>query len=193
MIAVETQKELAGRKVLEQQNLILYNPGVSQWLPPPYLPLTPSFQCERCQLGNHVCAVSPSRIEKGLGVRCESCIRLKQGCSLYTESPTKKKTDDPSAPKKKKRAKPSALVIEDSDLEILAAPKTIKVPRAAKPAASSSSRTTLVSPNPVSSFFFLLTFSFRPPPHMSRCLQRADLLLRRRLPRSHPSLFPQIR
>ena len=28
LIAVETQKEQAGRKVLEQQNLILYNPGV---------------------------------------------------------------------------------------------------------------------------------------------------------------------
>ena len=28
LIAMETQKEQAGRKVLEQQNLILYNPGV---------------------------------------------------------------------------------------------------------------------------------------------------------------------
>ena len=36
LIAVETQKELAGRKVLEQQNLILYNPGVSQPFPSPF-------------------------------------------------------------------------------------------------------------------------------------------------------------
>jgi hypothetical protein len=139
LVDAEMQKELAGHRILAEQNLIPQDPKVSRLRLPLSALLMALFQCQRCVLHNHICAVDPAAKSKGDSKRCESCRRVKAGCSLKAVKPSKAAgpvaLKKPEMPMPKKKAKSSAIVDDDSDIEMLPAPaKPAKAIGGTKPA-----------------------------------------------------------